>query len=168
MGRHRLPNHQQRHQQQPPPPPPPPPPSQSSPSTTSSSSPLEKSCFVCHLFLIPAVATIVGYWIVFQDDPQKLDETVGYLQLPHPHYIKHIPVSCLLIFLAVPLLYCTANSLIVPNLQSTEILYDQYTKAPPPPTTTTTKTATTATEATPPTTPTTTTLEHNQSGLPPQ
>lgn len=128
-------------------------PSPAPPSTTSStkssssksSSSLEKSCFVCHLFLIPIVATIVGLWIVYQDEPQRLNETVGYIQLPHhPHYIQHIPVSFVFIFFAVPLLYCTVNSFIVPNLQTTEILYDQYT------------------------TKTTTTTEHNQSGLPPQ
>jgi len=94
---------------------------------SSSSSPLEKSCFVCHLFMIPVAAVLVGFWIWFQDDPQRLNETVGYLQLPDPRYIRHIPVSFLLMFFAVPLLYCTANSMTVPDLQSTEVLHDQYT-----------------------------------------
>jgi thiosulfate reductase cytochrome b subunit len=95
-------------------------------SSSSSSSPLEKSCFVCHLFLAVPVTVLVGIWIFV--DPAELNDTVGYIQLPHPDYIHHIPVSLLLLFLAVPLLYCAANSMTVPDLQSTTVLHDQYTR----------------------------------------
>ena len=41
-----------------------------------------------------------------------------------------MPVSALLLFLAAPILYAGANSLVVPDLTSTDTLFDNYTRLP--------------------------------------
>jgi PIG-P len=77
--------------------------------------------------MIP-VAVLIGLWIFVPSD--HLNDTVGYIQLPHPDYVTHIPVSLLLIFLAVPLLYSAINSMTVPALESLDTIQDKYTRRP--------------------------------------
>lgn len=74
------------------------------------------------------VSLLLLLWIVLPEE--KWDETVGYIQPPNKEYIKHIPVSALLLFLAVPFLYTAANSFTVPKLESMDTLQDQYTRRP--------------------------------------